>query len=81
MKQRVSGLLRAMYHIEQIMIPVGLVVFTLWLLFFRDQNGKDSTGNEQCSADESLDIIVMAVVIFFAGGLLNIRRFFSLGFI
>ncbi len=81
MKQIAGRLLRVMYHIEQILIPLGLIVFAFWLLYFRDSSGKDNSGNEQCSADESLDIIVMAVIIFFAGGLLNIRRFFSLGFI
>jgi len=81
MKQIACRLLRNMYHIEQSLIPVGLIFFGIWLLYFRDSSVKESIGNEQCSADESLDIIVMAVIIFFAGGLLNIRRFFSLGFI
>ncbi len=81
MKQLLGRLLRTMYHIEQILIPLGLIVFACWLLYFRDAGGKVDAANEQCSADESLDIIVMAVIIFFAGGLLNIRRFFSLGFI
>jgi len=81
MKQILGRLLRVMYHIEQVLIPLGLIVFACWLLYFRDTEGKDSVANDQCSADESLDIIVMAVIIFFAGGLLNIRRFFSLGFI
>ena len=81
MKQIIGRHLRIMYHIEQILIPLGLIVFACWLLYFRDSTGRDNAANDQCSADESLDIIVMAVIIFFAGGLLNIRRFFSLGFI
>ena len=81
MKQKIERVFGIIYHIEQILIPLGLVVFSMWLLFFRNTNNKDIVTQEQCSTDESLDIIVMAVIIFFAGGLLNIRRFFSLGFI
>ncbi len=81
MKQVVGRLLRMMYHLEQILIPLGLAVFACWLLYFHGSTTSETTPSEQCSADESIDIIVMAVIIFFAGGLLNVRRFFSLGFI
>ena len=79
-RPRIYRFIKRVYYLEQLLIPIGVFFYGMWLIFFDET--KENDEKQECShLDETTDIIVMAIIIFFAGGLLNIRRFFSLGLI